>query len=129
MRRERRDPALLYDMLTYAREAEFFVRGRTWEDYRRDRMLRAAVEHVVMIVGEAAWKVSKTYQKEHPEIPWAAITVQRHVLVHEYDRIDDEKIWKVATVYIPPLIAQLALLVPTPPNDPLPEPDAERPGV
>jgi len=122
MQPDRRDAALLWDMLQYAREAAFFVQGRTWDDYRRDRMLRAAVERVVGIVGEAASKISKDYRGGHPEVPWGTIAGQRHLLVHEYGRIDDAKIWEVATTHVPSLIGQLERLIPPLPSDPLPEP-------
>lgn len=118
MQPEDRDAALLWDMLTHAREAESFVRGRRYEEYLKDLMLRRAVERSVQIVGEAAAKVSPSFRDAHPDIPWRPITAQRHILVHEYDVIHDDKIWRVATVYIPLLVEQLQGLVP-------PDPDGE----
>ena len=85
------------------------------EDYKRDRMLRAAVERHIEIIGEAAGKVSKTFREEHAEIPWRKIIAQRHVLAHQYGEIEDDLIWKVATVHIPVLIAALEPLIPPPP--------------
>lgn len=125
MQPDRRDAARLWDMLKYAREAAFFVQGRTWEEYQRDRILRAAVERVVTIIGEAAYKVTRPYRLANPQVPWQALSAQRHILVHEYGRIDDEKIWRVATVHVPVLITQLETLLPPPPPDPYPEIDED----
>lgn len=86
-------------------------------------MLRDAVNRVVQVIGEAAAKVSKQFRDSHPEIPWRPIIAQRHILVHEYGRIDDDKIWRVATVYVPQLIALVEPLLPPAPPDPVPEQD------
>ena len=74
-------------------------------------MLRGAVERHLEIIGEAANRVSLDFQANHPEIPWRRIIAQRHVIAHEYGEIKHELIWKVATVNIPELIAQLETLI------------------
>lgn len=116
MRREKRDVSYLWDMLDAGRHAVGFVQGKTFEDYRSDRMLRMAVERCVEIVGEAARRVTREFRDQHPEIPWQPITAQRHVLAHDYDDIQDELIWRVATVHLPKLVEQLRPLVPEPPT-------------
>jgi uncharacterized protein with HEPN domain len=75
-------------------------------------MLRAAVERSIEIIGEAARRVSREFQEQHPDIPWQKIIAQRHVLAHEYGEIKHERMWRVATVHIPALILQLKTLVP-----------------
>lgn len=124
MQPDRHDAALLLDMLEHARRASFYVQGRSIEDYSRDSMLRDAVERVIQIIGEAAAKVSQTFRDGHPEIPWRPIIAQRHVIVHDYGKIDNDKIWRVATTYLPQLIELLAPLIPPAPPDPEPEPGA-----
>jgi uncharacterized protein with HEPN domain len=99
----------------------------TWnvrfEEYCGDRKTRRAVEREVEIIGEAARKVSAGFRDAHPEIPWRKIIGQRHKLAHEYAEIQDEVIWRVATVHIPVLIERLRPLLPSPPcSDPEPEP-------
>ena len=118
MRPEERDAALLWDMMRYAQEVEGFVLGRSWEDYQRDPLLRRAVERSVSIVGEAAWKVSKTFRAAHPQVPWRPIEAQRHILVHDYGIVKSDKIWRVATLYIPELIRLVEPLLPPSPPDP-----------
>lgn len=129
MRPDRRDAALLLDMLIHARRAVSYADGRTFDEYRREDMLRDAVERVVQIIGEAASKVSRAFREAHPEIPWRPIIAQRHILVHEYGRIDDDRIWRVATVYAPQLIVLIEPLLPPPPPDPFPEPPGSPPAL
>lgn len=109
------DASYLWDMLTAAEAAESFVAGRTLAEYEEDLLLRSAVERQIEIIGEAARRVSSAYREQHTEIPWSKIMAQRHVLAHDYGEIRHDRIWAVATVYIPALVEQLRPLVPPPP--------------
>lgn len=46
----------------------------------------------------------------------------RHILAHDYDVVNDDIVWRIATIYVPELLGQLAPLLPPPPPDPEPEP-------
>jgi len=94
---------------------------RKRSDLTSDRIFCLAVERLIEIIGEACRKVSVQTRNQHPEIPWAGIQAQRHVLAHEYGWIDYDKIWRVATIHVPALVRQLEPIVPDPPDDPLPE--------
>jgi uncharacterized protein with HEPN domain len=107
-----RDAAFLLDMLAAARAAQSFVAGRSFEQYLKDLMFRSAVERQIEIVGEAARGVSDEFKAAHAEIPWRPIMAQRHRLAHEYGEINDELIWRVATIHIPQLIQQIEPLAP-----------------
>jgi len=113
---EKTDLAYLWDMWDAAKAIQEFVSGKTFHHYQHERMLRGAVERHLEIIGEAANRISKDFQKEHPEIPWQRIIGQRHVIAHEYGEIRHELIWKVVTVHIPELIGQLELLIHTSEN-------------
>lgn len=104
-------------MLRAAREVQAFTSGKTYDDYESDLVLRRAVERSIQIIGEASAKVSKEFREAHPDVPWRPITAQRHILVHDYGEIDDEKIWRVATHYVPQLIEQILPLLPAEPAD------------
>ena len=121
MKPEERDAGLLWDMLRHSREVTSFVTGQNYETYLKDLLLRRAVERSVQIIGEAAARVSREFRENHPEVPWRPITAQRHILVHEYGEIHDDKIWRVATEYVPALIELLEPLLPPLPPDPEPE--------
>src|SRR5687767_3985254 len=101
MQPDLRDAGLMLDMLESARIVVRYVDGKTLDDYLRDEMLRDAVERRVEIIGEAARGISDAFQAAHPEIPWRRIMSQRHVLAHDYGDIEDEKLWRVATIYAP----------------------------
>ncbi len=116
MPHEKPDAAYLWDMFDAASAVSEFVSSRNFNDYLKDRMLRAAIERNIEIIGEAAGKISSAFRKVHPEIPWRRIIAQRHVLIHEYGEIKHELIWKVATLHIPELIQMLKPLIPPMPS-------------
>jgi uncharacterized protein with HEPN domain len=109
---EQRDPAYLWDMLEAARDATEFVRDATFERFTTDKQLRYAVERAVTVIGEAARRISGTFKRLHPEIPWSMIVAQRNVVIHEYDVLELQSIWEVATVHAPALVRQLEPLIP-----------------
>src|ERR1700709_1055055 len=103
-------------MLDAAQTVRQLVAGLSVDSYLRDRRSQLAVERGIEILGEAARRVSASFQRLHPEIPWAGIISQRNVIAHEYGEIKQERIWVVATVHIEELV-KLRPLVPTIPPD------------
>jgi uncharacterized protein with HEPN domain len=115
---EERDAAYLWDMLSAARKVVASLEGLRLSDYAANEDLRLTVERRIEIIGEAARRVSLSFRGEHPEIPWKPMMAQRNVLAHEYDEIDNERIWHVAVERLPQLIKQLQPLLPNPPPEP-----------
>jgi uncharacterized protein with HEPN domain len=118
MRPEERDISHLWDMLDSARKALEFTRGISFAEYSGNALVHLAVERAIQIIGEAANRVSPTFQQAHPEIPWRQIVAQRNVLVHEYGDVEHSLIWDLVQRYLPSLIEQLEILVPPPPQEP-----------
>lgn len=72
----------------------------------------------IQIIGEASRSVSDGLKQLHPEVPWQRIAAMRHVLVHDYFRVDLNQVWNVITVHIPLLGPQIeAILNSLPPED------------
>ena len=72
-----------------------------------DRRTRLALERAVSVIGEAATRLSEEFQAQHPEIPWHQIIGMRNRIIHGYDAVDDEVLWKTAAENAPELIRQL----------------------
>ena len=104
---DQRDSAYLWDMLDAAGMIEQLSSGLDFSEYSKDRRTQLAVERSLEIIGEAAGRISASFQNSHPEIPWRQIIGQRNVLIHEYGEIKQERIWKVVRENIPQLIELL----------------------
>ena len=114
---EERNHALLWDMRQAARDVAEFVRGISFSEFSTNKVVRYAVERQLMVIGEAANRVSSKLKQDHPGVPWDRIVAQRNVLAHEYGEILVERIWLVATERIPELIQMLEPLIPPPPEE------------
>lgn len=65
--------------------------------------LRRAAERAIQIVSEAAKSLPLEMLARHSEAPWNAIIGIGNILRHEYQRIDDRRLWEIVTVHLPEL--------------------------
>lgn len=63
--------------------------------------------HLVSVVGEAARRVPEDFRACHKEVQWTDIVGMRNHLVHGYDAIELEYVWKVVKEDLPALVKQL----------------------
>jgi uncharacterized protein with HEPN domain len=99
-------------MLDTARLIVNKVAGRSRAAFDADENLRLALAHLIQTLGEAARHVSPAFRSTHPDIPWDKIIGMRHRVVHDYLQINFDIVWSVATLDLPPLIAQLEKVLP-----------------
>jgi uncharacterized protein with HEPN domain len=107
MRPEAEDLKSLWDMVDAARGVTALVAGVSLADYAGNRGLQWAVERGIEIIGEAARRVSPAFRERHPGVPWSAVIATRHILAHEYDDVQHDKVWRIATRHIPALVAEI----------------------
>ncbi len=77
------------------------------EDLEADNLRYYGIVKSIEIIGEAAYKLTRVFYREHPETPWEFIAKMRHVLVHDYYQIDPDAVWKVINEDLPPLREQV----------------------
>ena len=81
--------------------------GMTLEDLIADKVLFGGIVYYTMIIGEAAYKLSKEFISTHPDIPWQDIADMRHHLVHGYYQVDSQIVWAVIQNDLIPLREQI----------------------
>jgi uncharacterized protein with HEPN domain len=54
----------------------------------------AGVLHWLGIIGEAATRLSSEVRDKHTQVPWRSIIGMRNILVHTYDHVDTDLVWK-----------------------------------
>ncbi len=95
---------------------EGFMMARSIEDLAQDAMLRFAVVKQLEVIGEAASRIAQETLDAEPAIPWKQVVFMRHVLVHDYYRVDIPTVWSTVTNDLGPLKqAILRLLATLPP--------------
>jgi uncharacterized protein with HEPN domain len=84
-----------------------YVRGINRSDLDRDNRLLSACCYQVAVIGEAAKRLSSTTRGKHPEVPWKDIAGMRDRLIHGYDSVDNDELWKTVTEDVPVLLEQV----------------------
>jgi uncharacterized protein with HEPN domain len=107
-----RDMAYLWDMRKYALEITDIIKGVPHAKFVENKTIRYAIERLLLIVGEAANRVSKGFQKKYPEVEWAQIIGLRNILAHEYGEVKTDKIYLAAIKAVPALLESLESLLP-----------------
>ncbi len=108
-----RDSATLLDMLKAARLVVEFREGMDRKAFLDDPKTQSAILLQLLILGEAAKRLSQEFRAQHQKISWKKIAGMRDKLIHEYDNVDLDEVWKTARSDIPRLIKQLEPLVPS----------------
>ncbi len=122
-----RDAAALFDIVDSARWALSHAAGLSEDEFFANVLAQDGVIRRVLVIGEAARRLSHQFRNAHPEVPWPLITGMRNRLVHRYDEIDLERVWEVLDTDLRPLIAQLEPLLPPAPGPPGPHPPPDNP--
>lgn len=106
------DEATLLDIAHAAQLIIVFLQGASKDDFLADLKTQSAVLHQLSIIGEAVKRLSKPLRDQHPAIPWSLIAGMRDRLIHGYDAVDLDQVWKTATSDIPDLLVLLQPLLP-----------------
>lgn len=93
----------LEDMLEAVDGTLAIVDGLTFDSYQQSFATRKAVERCVEIVSEASRHLPEALKAKHPESHWPEIRAVGNLLRHEYQRVDDLVMWRIATRYFPEL--------------------------
>lgn len=108
----RPDRSSLVDILVAARKIREIGAGLSREAFEADELRVLSVERLITILGEAAKQVSPDFRSRNPEIPWRQMAGMRDILIHAYDAVDQEELWKAITTSVPALISRLEPLIP-----------------
>jgi uncharacterized protein with HEPN domain len=106
-----RDSSTLEDIVRAARLAIEFKESMDREAFLKDMKPQAAVLHQLMVIGEAVKRLSDEFRSSHPEVPWGLIARMRDKLIHGYDIVDLEEVWKTTCTDIPDLLMRVEALI------------------
>lgn len=110
-----KDEATAADILLAAKAVREFVAGMSQEQFLVDFKTQCAVLQQIIVLGEAAKRLSAEFRARHDQIPWSSIAGLRDRCVHGYDQVDLEIIWQVTQEHAPKLAHYLDGVLPKPP--------------
>jgi uncharacterized protein with HEPN domain len=91
-------------------ESYFKTEPRTYDNYKKNSLLKRAIERNLEIIGESINRILK----EDPSFPIEnakRIIGLRNQIIHGYDSISDENIWGIITVYLPKLKSEIDTMI------------------
>ena len=107
MREILRDKNRLEHILEQICNAEKAAEGFTFEQFCNDSIRFAAISYYTMVIGEAAYMLTKDFKESHPMTPWRQIEGMRHHIVHGYYQGRKDMLWNVIINDLQPLKEQI----------------------
>lgn len=105
----------LRQMRDYTREAVAMAAGRSRSDLDTDRLLNLALTHLLELIGEAASRVPEHERGGYPQVPWHRLVGLRNRLIHGYDQINLDIVWRIVSDDLPDLATALESILPAEP--------------
>ena len=106
-----RDDIVLKDIFNAANLIPGFIGEITKDAFLDDWKTRSAVLYQLTVIGEAVKRLSAEFRVAHPQIPWTLMAGMRDHLIHAYDLVDWDEVWKTGTKDIPDLLEKIAQLI------------------
>lgn len=106
-----RDEATLHDFVRAARLVLEFTRGVDEAVFLDDAKTQSAVLHQLLVIGEAVKRLSQDFRRRHPEVPWTLIAGMRDQLIHAYEAVDLDEVWRTVDRDIPELLVYIEPLL------------------
>ena len=85
--------------------------GLTYENLTSDKILFGGIVYYTMVIGEAAYCLSKAFKERYNKTNWVGITKMRHNLVHGYYQVDPDVVWSVLQDDLLPLHEQVTCYI------------------
>jgi uncharacterized protein with HEPN domain len=107
-----RDNQTLLDLARSARLIIEFQQGIDKTALANDIKTQSAILYHFLILGEAVKRLSPEFRTQYPEIPWSSIAGMRDKLIHNYDEVNLDRVWKTAQTDVPNFLAMIEPLLP-----------------
>jgi len=98
-------------MITSINKIFSYTEKLTYEGFHDNELIQDAVIKNFEVIGEAAYHITSELKEDHSAIEWKKIQGLRHVLVHDYYKINPKILWNTKDVYLHELLTNLERLI------------------
>ncbi len=88
-----------------------YTEDLSYDDFYNNELLQDAVIKNFEIIGEAAYHISSELKDKHGHIEWRKIQALRHILVHDYYKVNPEILWNTKEIHLHDLLVNLEILI------------------
>ena len=107
----RREALYLADIADAADAIERFVEGVDYDQFVGDELRQSAVLQKLIVIGEAAARLSAEFRASYSHIEWGDVAGFRNIAVHEYFAVNRSIVWVTAVEDVPLLRQQVAQIM------------------
>ncbi|WP_302272141.1 HepT-like ribonuclease domain-containing protein [Brachyspira aalborgi] len=102
---KRSDNYLINDIKESIKSIEEYLSELNYnkENFLSNRRMQKLMIYEIIMIGEAATKISIETKNNYPNINWREISDMRNFLIHEYYEVSNNIIWETANKDIPKL--------------------------
>ena len=101
----------LLDIVDAADAIKRFCETVNNDEFLHDELRQSAVLQKMIVIGEAAARLPKQFQRHYFDIEWADIIGFRNIAVHQYFAINWEIVWATAMHDIPVLRDKISIIL------------------
>lgn len=116
MSKKNRDTEALIDIYNAGKDILKFTSGISQEQLELNKEKSNATLYSIQIIGEATKKLSPEFRQDNKHIQWRKMAGMRDKIVHDYNEINFNLVWKVAKDEIPRLLEQIKGFLPEKPE-------------
>jgi len=89
-----KDKKLLEDILKAIESIEAYAVD-SFDVFQADSKTQDAVLYNLIIIGEAANRITEQFRDNNPSIPWSSLIGTRNIIMHGYDQVRLQIIWGI----------------------------------
>jgi uncharacterized protein with HEPN domain len=101
------DLGYVADLINACQKIITFTDGYVEADFRQNELVCSAVAYQMIVLGEAAKRLSPDTRERNRDVQWKYIVGMRDILSHKYNTINLGEVWRTAQGDVPVLLARL----------------------
>lgn len=103
-----KDPIIyIDDILDSIKISREYIGNLSKDQFFNSLQIQDAVCRRLQIIGEAANALPDDFTSRYSEVPWREIVGMRNFIIHEYFRVDLDRVWDTVQKSLPELQKQL----------------------
>lgn len=107
---DRSDAVLISEVRESVSLIESYVDGLTAETFHASMLVRDAVCMRLIVIGEAANRLTQETRDRMPDLNWRGMAGLRHLLAHDYGSASPSLLWSIVSASLPELAQALKQL-------------------